>query len=280
MQKKIEQFLAQVKDAVVTEQLLLPSLPEVALRIRDECDKVNSSAQEVTETLSQDPALSVRLLQIANSSLYRTHEPTDNLQMAIARLGLRLVKDLIMGLALKQLYKASNDILQERFKELWLASAKTAAMSRMLAIKCNCVDPEKAMLAGLTHNVGALPILLMAEDDDDLFENPEALRKIIHELQGEVGAYIFKAWHFPEYMIDVVEHCYQYDRTHEGPADYVDVVQVALLQGSIYTGLECPDPEYWATVPALDKLGIDPIQNMLEIDDNKLIFEETHALFK
>ncbi len=280
MQKKIEQFLAQVKEAVITEQLLLPSLPEVALRIRDECDKVNSSAQQVAETLSQDPALSVRLLQVANSALYRTQSATDNLQMAITRLGLRLVKDLIMGLAMKQLYKASNDILQERFKELWFSSAKTAAMSRMLAVNCKGIDPEKAMLAGLTHNIGALPILLMAEEDDDLFENPEALHKIIRELQGEVGAYIFKAWHFPEYMIDVAEHCYQYDRTHEGPADYVDIVQVALLQGSIYSGLECPDPEYWATVPAFDKLGIDPVQDMLEIDDNKLIFEETHALFK
>ena len=280
MQKKINQFLTQIKEAVDTEQLLLPSFPEVALRIRDECDKVNSSAQQVAETLSQDAALSVSLLQIANSALYRTHTETDNLQMAITRLGLRLVKDLIMSLAMKQLYHASNDILHERFKELWLSSAKTAAMSRMLAVNCKCVDPEKAMLAGLTHNVGALPILLMAEDDDDLFEDAAALYKIIHELQGVVGIYIFKAWNFPQYMIDVAEKCYQYDRTHEGPADYVDIVQVALIQGSIYSGLDCPDPEYWATVPAFDKLGIDPIQNMLEIDDNKLIFEETHALFK
>jgi len=280
MEKKIEQFLTQVKEAVATEQLLLPSLPEVALRIRDECDKVNSSAQQVAEILSHDPALSVRLLQVANSALYRTQTATDNLQMAITRLGLRLVKDLIMGLAMKQLYKASNDVLQERFKELWLSSAKTAAMSRMLAVNCDCVDPEKAMLAGLTHNVGALPILLMAEDDEDLFDNPEALCKIIHELQGEVGAYIFKAWHFPQYLIDVAKHCYQYDRTHEGPVDYVDIIQVALLQGSIYSGLDCPDPEYWATVPAFDKLGMDPIQDILEIDDNKIVFEETHALFK
>jgi len=280
MQNKIEQFLSTVKEAVATERLLLPSIPEVALKIRDECEKANSSAQQVAELLSQDPALSVRLLQVANSSLYRTHSSIENIQMAITRLGLRLVKDLIMGLAMKQLYKASNDVLAERFNELWMASSKTAALSRMLAVNCDGIDPEKAMLAGLTHNIGALPILMMAEDDDDLFDNPEALYNIIKEMQGEVGAYIFRAWHFPDYMIDVAKNCYNFDRTHEGPADYIDIVQVALLQGSIYTCLECPDPEYWDTVPAFEKLKIDTVTNMLEIEENKLVFEETHALFK
>ena len=60
MQDKIEEFLNTVKKAVATEQLLLPSIPEVALRIRDECEKTNSSSQQVSEILSQDPALSVR----------------------------------------------------------------------------------------------------------------------------------------------------------------------------------------------------------------------------
>lgn len=280
MDKKIESFLNQVKEAVATEQLLLPSIPEVALRVRDECEKENSSSQQVVEILGQDPALSVRLLQVANSSLYRTREPTDKLQMAVTRLGLRLVKDLIMGLAVKQLYKASNSVLEERFNELWLASSKTAALSRMVAVNTDNLDPEKAVLAGLTHNIGALPIILMAEDDDDLFENPEALFAVIKELEGEVGAYIFNAWHFPDYLIDVAKYCYNFDRTHDGPADYVDAVQVALLQGSIYTGLECPDPEFWDTVPAFHKLGIDTVTNMLEIEENKLVFEETHALFK
>lgn len=280
MEQKIEQFLTTVKDAVATEKLLLPSIPEVALSVRNECEKINSSSQQVAEILGQDPALSVRLLQVANSSLYRTRSSIENINMAITRLGLRLVKDLIMGLAMKQLYKASNDVLKERFNELWLASSKTAALSRLIALECDGLDPEKAMLAGLIHNIGALPILIMAEDDDDLFDNPEALHQITRKMQGEVGAYIFNAWHFPDYMSEVATQCYDFTRTHDGPADYVDVVQVALLQGSIYTCLDCPDPEFWDTVPAFEKLKIDTVTNMLEIDENKILFEETHALFK
>ncbi len=278
MHDKTERFLQEVKEAVACEKLLLPSLPDVALKIKAECEKEESSAQMIADVIIQDPAMSVRLLQIANSSLYRTQVSTDNIQMAITKLGLRLVRDLIMSLSMKQLYKASNDIIAERFRELWLTSTKTAAIAHLLASKHPHLDAEKAMLAGLIHNIGALPIMLMAEDDDDLFDQPEALYKVVQKMQGDVGAYIFKNWHFPEYMIDVANQCYQFRRTHDGPADYVDVIQVALIQGSIYTGLDCP--EDWSSVFAFSKLGIDTDSHVLDIEENKIIFDETTTLFK
>lgn len=278
IQEKTELFLAEVKDAVATERLLLPSLPDVALKIKAECEKENSSAQMIAEVIISDPAMSVRLLQIANSSLYRTRISTDNIQMAITKLGLKLVRDLIMSLSMKQLYKASNDVIAERFNELWLASTKTAAIAHLLAATQKHLDPEKAMLAGLIHNIGALPIILMAEEDDDLFDQPSELFRVVQKVQGEVGAYIFQNWHFPDYMIDVAQECYHYRRNHDGLSDYVDVVQVALIQGSIYTGLDCP--EDWSTVSAFARLNIDTDSNVLDIEENKLVFDETTTLFK
>lgn len=278
IQDKIEDFLAEVKDAVATEKLLLPSLPDVALKIKAECEKEDSSAQIIADAISQDPAMSVRLLQVANSSLYRTRNSADNIQAAITKLGLNLVRDLIMSLSMKQLYRASNDIIAERFNELWMASTKTASIARLLAMKIDHLDAEQAMLAGLIHNIGALPIILMAEDDDDLFDNTEALCKVVNKMQGEVGAYIFRNWHFPGYMAEVASDCYSFRRNHSGPADYVDVVQAALIQGSIYTGLECP--EDWSTVSAFERLSIDTNTHMLDIEENMLIFEETDSLFK
>jgi HD-like signal output (HDOD) protein len=278
LQEKSELFLAEVKDAVATEKLLLPSLPDVALKIKKECEKEGTSAQMIAEVISQDPAMSVRLLQVANSALYRTSNLTDNIQMAISKLGLKMVKHLVISLSMKQLYNASNDVITERFHELWITSIKTAAIAHLLATKHEHLDADKAMLAGLIHNIGALPIILMAEDDDDLFDQPETLCKVIQKMQGEVGAFIFKKWHFPEYMIDIVNECYRFRRTHNGPADYIDVIQVALIQGSIYTGLDCP--EDWSTVSAFAHLDIDTETHVLDIEENKLIFDETTTLFK
>ncbi len=278
IQEKIDDFLDLVKDAVATEKLLLPSLPDVALKIKEACEQEDTSAETIAEVIYQDPAMSVRLLQVANSSLYRTRNSAENVQAAITKLGLRLVRDLIMSLSMKQLYHASSDLIAERFRELWLASTKTAAISRLLAMNIKHLDPEQAMLAGLIHNIGALPIVLMAEDDDDLFDDPEALNNILFKMQGEVGAYIFEKWHFPEYMSNVARECYHFRRTHDGSADYVDVVQVALIQGSIYTGLECP--EDWSSIAAFNQLDIDTDTHMLDIEENRIIFDETDSLFK
>ena len=278
MTDNTDKFLQQVREAVATEQLFLPSLPDVAVKVQKEFEQPNATAQSLADTLSMDPALSVRLLQVANSPLYRSRSMADSLQMAITRLGLGMVKNLVISLAMKQIYKASTDVLEERFKELWLASIKTAALSRILAASHKELDTELAMLAGLTHNIGALPILLLAEDDDELFNKPEELNRTILEIQGEVGTHIFKAWHFPQPLIDVVSECMNFNRNNTAAADYVDIVQVALIQGSIFTGLDCPDD--WSSIAAFKKLGIDSSTNILDIEENKIIFDETQSLFK
>ena len=278
MQDKTSDFQKRVEYAVASDQLLLPSLPDVALRIRAECDRENTSAQNIADIISQDPALAVRLLQVANSTLYRAPQPADSLSAAITRLGLCMVKDIILTLSLKQLYQTGNKSLQDQFRRLWQTSINTASLSRMLASQTSHLQSEKALLAGLTHNIGALPILLMADDDEELLTNSDDLHSVINKLQGEMGAYIFKAWHFPEYLIDVVRGSYQFDRRHDGTADYLDVVQVALIEGSLYNKLECPDD--WTQVPAFAKLGIDTETHLLDVEANKIMFDETEALFR
>ena len=79
-------------------------------------------------------------------------------------------------------------------------------------------------------------------------------------------------------MIEVANECYHFRRNHNGPSDYIDVIQVALIQGSIYTGLDCP--EDWSTVSAFSRLGIDTESHVLDIEENKLVFDETTTLFK
>ena len=93
------------------------------------------------------------------------------------------------------------------------------------------INPEQALLAGLIHNIGSLPIIVLAEDDDELFQNSDALSEIIRELQDKVGEMILSSWNFPESMTQVVKQCHNFNYHHDGNASLVDIVQVALLQG-------------------------------------------------
>lgn len=270
MTEKAEQFFNELKSAVESDQLILPTLPEVALKIREAVESENTSAQQVAETLTQDASLSARLIQVSNSPLYRSRTPIEDLQMAVTRLGIRMVRDLVISLAMKQIYQATSDVLDEHFRRIWNTSVEVAAICRMLATTVPGINPEQALLAGLIHNIGALPILVMAEDDNELFNDGEALGQVITELQGRVGILILETWNFGDAMIDVVKNAHNFSYDHEGSANLVDLVQIALLQGGhIETDID------WGNVPAFAKLGMDTEVNVVEIEENKEIIEST-----
>ena len=273
MSAKAEQFFEELKKAVETDQLVLPTLPEVALKIREAVESENTSAQQIAETLTQDASLSARLIQVANSPLYRSRNPIDELQMAVTRLGIRMVRDLVISLAMKQIYQATSDVIDEHFRHSWNTAVEVAAICRMLATTIPGINPEQALLAGLIHNIGALPILVMAEDDDELFNDSAALGQVIWELQGPVGALILKTWNFAEPLVEVVTHAYDFDYDHTGGPTFVDLVQTALLQGGHVPEQFAPDN--WSTVPAFAKLGIDTDVNVIEIEENQEMIENT-----
>jgi len=270
MSAKGEQFYSELKTAVESDQLILPTLPEVALKIREAVENENTSAQQIAETLTQDASLSARLIQVSNSPLYRSRNPIEDLQMAVTRLGIRMVKDLVISLAMKQIYQATSDVLDSHFRKSWNTAVEVAAICRMLATMVPGINPEQALLAGLIHNIGSLPILVKAEDDDDLFNNSDALGEVIDELTSPVGVLILETWNFGDAMIDVVKHAHNFSYDHEGGPDLVDLVQIALLQG----GHE-PQEVDWGTVPAFAKLGMDADVNVVEIEENQEIIEST-----
>jgi len=273
MSEKADQFFKELKRAIDIDKLILPSLPEVALKIREVVDSENASAQQIADTLTQDAALAARLIQVANSPLYRTRNPIEDLQMAVTRMGIRIVRDLVISLAMKQIFQATSDVLDEKFHSIWNTSVTMAAICRMMSAAIPGMNSEQALLAGLIHNIGALPILVLAEDDEELFQDAEALNNLIWELQGRVGELILKSWNFPEQMIKVVKECHNFSYAHDGDPAYVDLVQAALLQGHLVD--KDHTPADWSAVPAFAKLGMDTAVNIVDIEENKEIIEET-----
>lgn len=271
MSEQSQQILQQLIKAVETDQIKLPTLPEVALKIREAVEKDNQSANDIAILLSQDTSLSARLLQLANSPLYRARTEIDSLQMAITRLGVRIVKDLVVMLSIKQAFKTTDKNIEKQFKEVWQASVDVAAICRALAKTQNGLDTEHGMLAGLIHNIGALPIIELAAREPSLFNDNKDLKQITNEIQGELGKKILSFWNFPQSLIDVVSQWNQFNREHDAPEDYVDLVQAAIL----HTQHAPPNtPEDWLTIPAISKLGLDPSVRHLE-ESIQIELEET-----
>ena len=263
MSEQAQEVLQQLCKAVETDQIKLPTLPEVALKIRDTVEKDSYSAAEIAELLSQDTALTARLLQLANSPLYRSRNEIISLQQAVTRLGVRIVKDLVVMLAIKQAFNTSNRNIENQFREIWQTSIDVAAISRVLAKTQSGMDAEQAVLAGLIHNIGTLPIIEMANRQPSLVAEPDNLLSIIREIQAPLGEKILSFWNFPQNLINVVAQWNNFQRSHPGQADYVDIIQAALLH-SQHMPIEAPHD--WNEIPAIEKLGLDP--SIREFDTN------------
>ncbi|MEN8180428.1 MAG: HDOD domain-containing protein [Pseudomonadota bacterium] len=258
-------FLSDLFKAIDERRLTLPTLPEVALRVRDAVESDKSTASQVADIVATDAALSARLLQVTNSPLYRGRNPIDNLQMAVARLGTRLVRSLVVSLIMQQMFQATSDLLDKRFRQLWEESVQVAAISRVLAQNLRHLDKEQALLAGLIHNIGALPILTMAEKHSELINDAAELDRVIEVLSPQIGLRILQEWDFSESLANVPKHFLNLSYTHEGQADYVDVVIVGRLQTLMGTDHPVNEQD-WSSIPAFSKVGLEPEVQVIEIE--------------
>lgn len=252
-----DDFLAELLDALNNDRLTLPTLPEVALRIREAVDDPNVSAGKLAAAIGNDAALAARLIKVANSPLLRGRMVVDNLQSAITRLGITFVRNLATGLAMEQMFQATHDLVDKRLRESWEHSIEVASISHVLASHYTRLKPDQATLAGLVHEIGILPILACAEDTPELLADEDTFNRIIDQLHPKIGTAILRAWDFPPELVDVPEGYLNLGRNSANGPDYVDVVTVANLQS--YAGTNHPLTSFdWSQVPAFAKLGLSP----------------------
>ena len=260
-----EEFLQQLESEIASNKIVLPTLPEVALKVRDAASQDNTTAHQLAEIVATDTALSARLLQIANSPLYRARHEIENIQVAITRLGNNTIRSLVTSLVMQQMYQPTSPALDQHFRKTWENSVNTAAICRALASMRKQLDPEQAMLAGLIHQIGKLPILAMAETIPELANNEAKLVEYLDALHPQVGKIIMDNWEFPEALKKVPSDYVDFYRCPPTDVDYVDIVIVAHLQGLIDSDSLDASIDL-STVPAFAKLGLSPEIEVLEIE--------------
>lgn len=245
----------EIRNEIESNQIQLPTLPEVALKVRDAVESENADSASIASMVANDAALSARLLQVANSPLYRGRVEIDSIQQVVTRLGLKLVRSLVVSLAMKQIFQATSDALDHQFRQIWDDSLQVAAISRVLASGVPELENEQALLGGLIHNIGALPILTKIDERFGFDADVEMIDTMIAELAPDIGERILKHWNFAESLANIPTACQDlgYD---PGPfPTYADIVLVARVQNvAAKTGIEGD----WANVPAFAKIGVEP----------------------
>ncbi|MFT4765593.1 MAG: HD-like signal output (HDOD) protein [Oleispira sp.] len=271
----VQQVKQDIIQALENDELVLPTLPEIALQVREVAENVTSDISDLTAILSRDAALSARMIKVANSPLIRASVPVSDIDTAVARLGIDLTSNLAMGLAMEQMFQATSDVVDKRMRACWSKSVEIAASSQVLARHFTNLEPGQALLAGLTHQIGKLPILAFAENNESLLNDSFALGKVLNVLHPSLGSYILKMWDFPEELVAVSKSYLIFDRKVD-KVDYADIVQVATLQS--YAGTDHPYTKLdWTTISSFDRLGLDPTTLIAEMEDISEEVSETQS---
>ena len=270
----------QLYQELKNDTLVLPSLPDIAVRVGRALKDETSDAHQIAGIAQTDPAIAAKLVKAANSAMYGGSRKVDSCTAAVVRLGTDLTHKLVMTFAVKELFKSTSPLLNRRMKKLWDHSTKVAAICHVLAKKLGKFDPEHALLAGLVHDIGTLAILNYAVDFPEAQDNRDILDSTIKSLRGQIGTMILRDWGFPDGLPEVAHDAENWHRDPDSSPDYSDIVIIAQLHSFIGTD-EMKQAPAIDSVPAFKRLKLSqltPKMSLKILDEAKEEIAEARAL--
>jgi len=252
-----------------SDKLALPTIPDVSFKIRRAINDDKANNNKIARVVQTDPSITARLIQISNSPLYRGRRKIESCPEALTRIGLKASQDIITAFAMKAVFNAKSPIIRKKMQDLWAHSSYVASISAVFAHKTPGFDPDRAMLAGLIHDIGIVPILTYADKHPDILKNPKDLVQTVKKLRVEIGVQILRKWDFPSDFEEVITHSENWYREGGEVADYTDIVMISQLH-SFIGKVDAKKMPKMDQLPAYQKL----VSGRLDIDQSINILDQ------
>ena len=188
------------------------TLPPIVHRILDAASGRNSSASDLTTLIESDPAMTARILSVANSSYLGFTKKVSTISHAVVVLGFQEIQNLALSMSVVQLFDRRGSEFTEK---LWRHSFSVGVGSRMLASYLNLRMDGKYFVSGLLHDMGKVflsqyfpekfnEMLTMLERQDIRTTYHAVEEKFFGMTHAEVGGKLLEAWMFPREIVDAV----------------------------------------------------------------------------
>ncbi|ABA88294.1 metal-dependent phosphohydrolase [Syntrophotalea carbinolica DSM 2380] len=184
----------------------LPAMTDIVNDFLLTIEDPDWSAKSVAQVISRDPVVAASVLKVANSSYYSFQRQINNLEGAIAVLGLATIKSLVLTAGVKNMNKRFGLI-----EKLLLEDAIGCALcAREIARKTRCCDPEEAFLGGLLRHIGKIAMNNL--DSEKYSELVQAVyngednlttleRKFFPYSHAAIGAAMLHHWHLAPQLV-------------------------------------------------------------------------------
>jgi HD-like signal output (HDOD) protein len=187
-----------LEQCLVKDELAVPLLPEVAVRVVRAGPQDSTNAQQLADIINADPALTMYVLRIARSAAKRPASPIGTLQHAVAWLGFDEVANIAFTLALQgKLLDVKGQ--QHKARRLWRHSLASALWSRQLAHMLAC-ETGICYLCGLLHNIGKVVTLGAVHDLARRVGKKLASEEydlLVETFHRHIGTRVITAWRLP-----------------------------------------------------------------------------------
>ncbi len=217
------------------DNIVMPTLPDVAVKLRQAMQK-DIGIAEVVKIVTLDPTISAKLIQVANSPIYRTSNPITTCHNAVNRIGLHSTKNIVTSISLRSLYKNQRNELNILAQNFWKQSIRISALSYTLAKLTRTCDPEEALLAGLITNIGVVPFLKFADNQPAEIYNIDEIKSGLPFVTGALSTLILDKWNFPDHIKNIpLETKNWFLAGGEKSADLTDIVLLAKYHSHLGT---------------------------------------------
>lgn len=277
MAEKLYQRLSIALDA---QTFKLPSIPDVALKVREILEQEEPEMEDLEAAINRDPSIAAKLVAAANSALYRRGQACSTTRDALRRLGLDTTSQLVMLFSLSQLFNAEHGWVKQRMTQTWTQGVRVAAIAQLLALNHKHLSSDEALLLGLIHNLGELAILKFI-DQEEVIDSAQ-METVLEELMPQAGALLLSHWNFDESFIQILANLNNWQEDTGGDQPTLgDLLRVARLHSLIGSPHQYRFPRM-DEVPAFQKLidqGLTPELSLQLVEDAADQVKEVHTLF-
>lgn len=222
-------FHERVRREVLQRTDLIPSMPEVVVKVLRLSNDRSAGLADFEECLRADAPLVARLLKVVNSPFYGFSRQITSVKDAVSVLGTRGVRSLVLAAGASGYLERNYSCYGHDARGLWKHSVSVAAGAKEIAkaLGADGARREELFVAGLLHDIGKMLLgPFLVDLGEDVSRHPGETVEVERQLLGtdhqQAGALVAERWNLSEMVADVV-------RGHHGGATGPHVEEVAIV---------------------------------------------------
>lgn len=223
-----------IKEQILKEIQLLPSLPKSLTKIIDMCKSKDLDLNKLTLEIEKNPSISAGLLKLSNTPGFLTRNKTNSILQAVKIVGSNNI--------LHMLYAVSTQkIMKDRFPKMeaeWEHAKKVSYFAQKISHRNNMrKNAEMISVGGLLHGIGKILLLSVNPDLFPLISQLTQNRNMEHSKvleessiglsHSHLGAMLADKWNFPNELVDMIKYHQQPYLSGESSRNFAEIVYLA-----------------------------------------------------